>query len=54
MSCDIRKPVYASVAWNAVDAKKIVAMMSKVDWEIIEVMTQHSEYVDILLKVIII
>jgi hypothetical protein len=35
----------------AVDFKGILALMAKVNWEVKEVMSQHSQYVDILLRV---
>jgi hypothetical protein len=39
------------VAASAVDFKMILALMAKVNWEVKEVMSQHSKYVDILLRV---
>jgi hypothetical protein len=39
------------VSASAVDFKAILALMGKVNWEVKEVMSQHSQYVDILLRV---
>jgi hypothetical protein len=39
------------VSAYAVDFKGILALMAKVNWEVKEVMSQHSQYVDILLRV---
>jgi hypothetical protein len=39
------------VSASAVDLEVILALMAEVDWEVKEVMGQHSRYVDLLLKV---
>ncbi|PNF39556.1 Syndetin [Cryptotermes secundus] len=49
-SAELRRPVYMCVAATAVDSKVILALMAKVNWEVKEVMSQHSKYVDILLR----
>ncbi|KAK9506582.1 hypothetical protein O3M35_008485 [Rhynocoris fuscipes] len=49
VSVEIRKPVYACVSWRLVDARQVLAMMSRVDWEVKDVMSQHSKYVDYLI-----
>lgn len=51
VSSEVRKPVYACVAWRAIGDKYALSMMSKVDWEVKEVMSQHSKYVDYLVNV---
>ncbi|XP_073977333.1 vacuolar protein sorting 50 isoform X2 [Rhodnius prolixus] len=49
VSLEMRKPVYACVSWRLVDARKVLNMMSRVDWEVKDVMSQHSKYVDYLI-----
>jgi hypothetical protein len=39
------------VSASAVNFKLILALMAEVDWEVKDVMSQHSQYVDILLRV---
>lgn len=48
---DLRVPVYTSVACRCLDADQIINMMSRVQWDVKEVMSQHSTYVDRLLQV---
>ena len=48
---DLRLPVYASVACRCLDADAIVGHMSRVQWEIKEVMSQHNTYIDLILQV---
>ncbi|XP_014254071.1 syndetin [Cimex lectularius] len=52
VASEIRKSVYACSVWRAIDAKCILSKMSKVDWEVKDVMSQHSEYVDVLWEAI--
>ncbi|XP_066595133.1 syndetin isoform X2 [Prorops nasuta] len=47
---DLRKPVYMAVASQALDVATILALMNKVNWEVTDVMSQHSNYIDELLK----
>jgi hypothetical protein len=49
---DLRRPVYMCVAWNVLDLRQLLGHMSKVNWEVRDVMSQHSPYVDIVLRVI--
>lgn len=42
------------VAWNALDLRQLLGQMSKVNWEVRDVMSQHSPYVDMVLRVRII
>lgn len=51
MSLELRKPIYAGVSSKAVDFTSIVSQMDKVNWEVKELMSQHSSYVDVLLRV---
>lgn len=47
---EVRKPVYECVARKVIDSKNILNLMSKVNWEVKDVMCQHSQYVDVLLR----
>lgn len=48
---DLRRPIYMQVAYQSIDTKYILQMINKVNWEVRDVMSQHSEYVDVLLQV---
>lgn len=48
---DLRKPVYMAAASQAFDVGSILNMMAKVNWEVRDVMSQHSNYIDSLLRV---
>lgn len=50
-AADLRKPVYMTVASRAIDAAGILNSMNRVNWEVRDVMSQHSHYVDTLLQV---
>ncbi|XP_054267533.1 syndetin-like [Macrosteles quadrilineatus] len=47
---EVRRPVYACVAWRAVDVKQTLSLMARVNWEVKDVMSQHSGYVDLILR----
>ena len=47
----LRRPVYYASALRSVNADAILQLMSKVAWDIKEVRSQHSHYVEVLLKV---
>jgi len=51
VTAELRRPVYMCVSACAVDFRGILSLMAKVNWEVKEVMSQHSQYVDILLRV---
>lgn len=51
MAIEIRKPVYACVTKQVIDSKHILSLMSRVNWEVKDVMCQHSQYVDVLFNV---
>lgn len=51
VASEVRKPVYSCVAWRAVDVRQAYALMLKVNWEVKDVMSQHSHYVDVILRV---
>lgn len=50
VAVEVRKPVYECVARQVIDSKNIINLMSKVNWEVKDVMCQHSQYVDVLFK----
>ncbi|XP_043488884.1 syndetin [Polistes fuscatus] len=47
---DLRKPVYMAVVSQTFDIANILNLMNKVNWEVTDVMSQHSNYIDVLLK----
>ena len=51
VSTDLRLPIYTSVACRCLDVGKILPMMAQTGWEVKEVMTQHSNYVEALVQV---
>lgn len=40
-----------AVVAQAFDLRQILIQMSKVNWEVKDVMSQHSSYIDMLLRV---
>lgn len=51
MAIEVRKPVYGCVARQVIDSKHILSLMARVNWEVKDVMCQHSQYVDVLFNV---
>ncbi|KAK9746215.1 Protein of unknown function C-terminus (DUF2451) [Popillia japonica] len=47
---DLRRPIYMTVAAQAFDLRQILMSMSKINWEVKEVMSQHNSYIDIILR----
>lgn len=47
---DLRDPVYMTTCAKAINSDVILQLMSKVAWDIREVKSQHSQYVDVLLR----
>ncbi|GFT12422.1 hypothetical protein NPIL_469741 [Nephila pilipes] len=47
---ELRRPVYMAVAARTIDYEQIVILMNPVKWDVNEIMSQHSSYVDILLR----
>ncbi|CAG5109305.1 Similar to VPS50: Syndetin (Homo sapiens) [Cotesia congregata] len=45
---DLRKPVYMAVVSKYFKDTNIITLMNKVNWEIKDVMSQHSSYIDVL------
>ncbi|XP_070550140.1 syndetin-like [Ptychodera flava] len=50
VASELRTPVYRSVATKAIDFEDMIQMMANVKWDIKEIMSQHSAYVDWLLE----
>lgn len=50
VATDLRLPVYACISARALDLRSMVNMMGRVNWEIKEVSSQHSQYVDFILR----
>lgn len=46
----IRHHVYTAVAAQVIDYDGILGRMSSVKWDINDLMSQHSQYVDVLLR----
>ena len=51
VAIDLRLPIYTSVTCRCLDVSKILSMISQTGWEVKEVMTQHSTYVDVIIQV---
>ncbi len=47
----LRRPVYLTVASASIRPEVILQLMSKVAWDIKEVRSQHSQYVEVMLRV---
>lgn len=47
---ELRKPIYWIVAAKAIDYEQMLLLMASVKWDVKEIMSQHSIYVDSLLK----
>lgn len=52
MACasDLRRPVYMLVAVRCIDYEKVLNGMASVRWDVREILSQHSPYVDHLLR----
>lgn len=51
VAIDLRKPVYGRVICKAIDYTQVLSMMAKVNWEVKDIMCEHSKYVDYFLQV---
>lgn len=51
ITSELRRPVYRAVAVRSVNVDNCLAMMMAVKWDVKDIMSQHSAYVDALLKV---
>ncbi|KAF5290040.1 hypothetical protein FQA39_LY14821 [Lamprigera yunnana] len=47
---DLRKPIYMCVAARAFDLRQNLISMSKINWEVKDVMSQHNAYIDVMLR----
>ncbi|XP_072179287.1 syndetin-like [Diadema setosum] len=50
VASDLRKPIYRGVASRCMDYDRILQLMLTVKWDIRDIMSQHSHYVDALLQ----
>ena len=48
---DLRLPIYTSVACRCLDTDHVIGLMNRVQWDIKEVMSQHSHYIDVIIQV---
>ncbi|KAG5891774.1 hypothetical protein JTB14_006962 [Gonioctena quinquepunctata] len=46
----MRYPVYMAVVAKAFDLRKILVLMSKINWEVRDVRSMHNSYIDTILK----
>ncbi|KAK0090814.1 hypothetical protein PV325_003834 [Microctonus aethiopoides] len=46
---DLRKPVYMTVISKAFNVANVLTLMNRVNWEVRDVMSQHSDYIDTIL-----
>ncbi|KAB0791414.1 hypothetical protein PPYR_03214 [Photinus pyralis] len=49
-STDLRRPIYMCVAARAFDLRQNLMAMSKINWEVKDVMSQHNSYIDVFLR----
>lgn len=47
----LRRPIYMAVVAQAFDLRQMLLTMSKINWEVKDVMSQHNSYVDVILRV---
>ncbi|XP_046386382.1 syndetin isoform X2 [Ischnura elegans] len=47
---ELRRPIYLCVSKGAVNLRQLLTQMAQVNWEVPDVMSQHSSYIDILLR----
>ncbi|XP_014216475.1 syndetin [Copidosoma floridanum] len=50
LSVQLRKPIYMVSISKFFDAKKILSLMSRVNWELKDVMSLHNTYIDVLIQ----
>lgn len=48
---ELRKPIFMAVTAQAFDVATVLNLMNKVNWEVRDVMSQHSSYIDTLMMV---
>lgn len=49
-AADLRRPIYMSVVAKVFDLRQILVSMSKINWEVKDVMSQHNTYIDVILR----
>ena len=50
LAAHLRRPLYYSTALRSINSEVILQLMSKVAWDIKDVKSQHSQYVEVMLK----
>lgn len=50
MAAELRYPIYLAVASCAIDYEQTLNMMINVKWDVTDIMSQHSSYVDSILR----
>lgn len=51
LSVKLRKPIYTASIFKFFDKLDILNLINQVDWEIKDVISQHNNYIDILIQV---
>lgn len=51
VSAELRQPAYMTVPAKAIGYNQVPGLMEKVRWDVHEIMSQHSYYVDVLVRV---
>lgn len=51
VAVDLRKRVYSRMIFKAIDYHQVLNMMTKVNWEIDDIMDENNIYVDYFLQV---
>uniref|UniRef100_A0A2R5LDX3 Coiled-coil domain-containing protein n=1 Tax=Ornithodoros turicata TaxID=34597 RepID=A0A2R5LDX3_9ACAR len=50
LSVDLRRPIYMTVAAKSINYDQVLGFMERVHWDIHDIPSQHSSYVDLLVR----
>ncbi|KAL1487430.1 hypothetical protein MTO96_030957, partial [Rhipicephalus appendiculatus] len=50
LSAELRQPTYMTVAARAIGYDQVLSLMERARWDVHEIMSQHSYYVDVLVR----
>lgn len=50
LSADLRRPIYMTVAAKSINYDQVLSLMERVHWDIHDIPSQHSSYVDFLVR----
>lgn len=50
LSAELRQPIYMTVAARAIGYEQVFSLMERARWDVHEIMSQHSYYVDVLVR----